>query len=121
MSIPAGPDLEYARGDMAPLAVIVKQSGAQFNWAGYTEIEITINSEKEPTDATNQVGQLAGTPRATDGSDGTVDFVPPDQSTSDNYTPGSYFYDMTALDGSSRKVTLFLGGKFKIRQDINKD
>lgn len=121
MSIPAGPTIEYARGDTAPFAIVFKQDGQPFNWGGYTEIEATVNPSPEPTDASAQVIQFAGTPRAVDGTDGTVDFEPPNQAASDALVPESYFYDVTAIDGSARKVTILLGGVFVVKQDINKD
>lgn len=121
MAIPAGPDLEYVRGDLAPLTITFKQAdGTVYDWTGHTDIKLTVNIEKEPSDANNQVIQFDGT-AVSPGTSGAVDFEPPDQASSDNLAPETYFYDVAALDGSGRKVTLLLGGKIKIKQDINKD
>jgi hypothetical protein len=119
MAIPKGPDLEYVRGDTAPLSIIFKRDGAAVDFTGYTEFELTINPSNEPGDNSAQIAQFQGTAAAP--TNGTVDFAPDDQPASDALVPETYFYDVQCLDGAGDKVTLLLGGTFVIRQDINKD
>lgn len=119
MAIPTGPDLEYVRGDTAPLSIIFKRNGVAVDFTGYTQFELTINPANDPADNSGQHAQFQGAiPTPTNG---TVDFVPDNQAASDNLVPESYFYDVQALDASGEKVTLLLGGVFVIKQDINKD
>lgn len=119
MAIPTGPDLEYARGDIAPLSIIFKRNGSAIDFTGYTAFQLTINPANDPADASGQIAQFAGAiPTPTNG---TVDFEPVDQAASDALVPESYFYDVQAIDAASKKVTLLLGGSFVIKQDINKD
>lgn len=113
-----GPELEYARGDLAPLRLTFKKNGTPIDLTGYTALVITINSDLNPTDVTDQVGVLTGTLTGTP-TDGIVDFAPASQPASDALVPGVYFYDISGIDGGGRPFTL-AKGSFTIVQDIGK-
>lgn len=117
MAINTGPDIEYARGDTIP--VVLQFTGpVGFTWTGYTDIELTVNSELDPADNTTQIMQMTGTPTGTNND---VSFVPPDQVTTNALIVDTYFYDVQALDAQGRKGTIIKGGAFIVIQDINKD
>ena len=125
MSCPKGPDICYVRGDTATLTLNFTRSGSPENLTGFTSWLLTVNASDEPADVSEQQFQLDGV-FATDGSDGAVDFLPQGvdenarRTASEAYTPGDFFYDVQADDASGRRVTLLLGGKFEVKQDINK-
>lgn len=115
MAQPTVVDLVVTRGDTKRITFNAKtSSGSIINVATWTSILLTINSEKEPADDTNQIAQLTGE-IATDGSDGKIFFNP-----DPNVPVGRYYYDCQAIDSNSEKVT-FVKGKFKVIQDRTKD
>lgn len=120
MSIAKGPDLCYARGDLAPLTLRFKDGSSNYNFTGFTSIELTVDSLESPGDALTNVLTMTGTFDA-DRESGLVGFEPPDQGTSDALVPATgLYYDVQAIDGSARRGTLLKGGNFTIEQDINK-
>ncbi len=80
----------------------------------WTDFLLTVDPEKRPADATNNLGQIVGF-LSTDGLDGKISFIP-----SGTIGVGRYFYDAQAIDGDLEKTTI-AEGKYKITQDITKD
>lgn len=114
-----GPDLEYTRGDTAPLRVTFTRKGSPIDLTGYTGLVLTVNTELNPTDNTNEQAALTGTLTGTP-TDGIVDFEPADQVTSDAFVPAAgLWYDIQGVDAGGRKATLGKG-PFTINQDITK-
>jgi hypothetical protein len=118
--IAVGPDLCYARGDTGPITIRFKDGSSNFDFTGWTALELTVDTQENPTDALTNViaftGTLTGTP-----TDGLVSFRPPSPAASDALTPTEgLFYDVQGLNASAEKVTLLKGGDFQIIQDINK-
>lgn len=120
-----GPKITYTRGDTAPHRLHLTQDGADLDLTGFLNIEIVVNTEETPVDATNEVLRQPGTLTATP-IDGRIDFQPVGASVaarkteSDAYPPGEYFYDLQVDDGAGERVTLLNGGEFIVAQDINK-
>ena len=120
-----GPTITYVRADTAPFRLRLTQDGADLDLTGFTNIEIVVNTDEAPADATNeqfrQPGTLTGTP-----TDGRIDFQPVGASVaarkieSEAYVPGEFFYDLQADDGAGERVTLLNGGAYNVMQDINK-
>jgi hypothetical protein len=115
MAKPTKVDLEVVRGDTKRIVFNAKdEDGVAINIASWSSILMTIISEKNPTDDSNQVAQLTGT-IATDGSDGKMYFNP-----DPSVEVGKYYYDCQAIDNNTEKVT-FVEGSFKVLQDRTKD
>ena len=121
--IAKGPDLCYARGDLAPLGLRFKDGSSatgNFDFTDYTSIELTVDTLENPTDTATNVLTMTGTFDA-DRESGLVGFRPPDQGTSDALTPAAgLFYDTQGINGSTERKTITKGGDFEIIQDINK-
>lgn len=121
-----GPTIQYTRGDTVPHRLHLTQDGNDFDLTSFSNIELVVNTEDAPSDASNeqfrQPGTLTGTP-----TDGRIDFQPAggtigDRKTeSEAYVPGDYFYDVQADDAAGERVTLLLAGDFVVLQDINKN
>ena len=77
---------------------------------------LTVNSEKDPADATNQQFTVAGS-FVTNGFDGQVQFEP--TTTDTDIAPGKYFYDIQETTAGGQKDTL-IKGVCRIIQDITK-
>lgn len=130
MSLAKGPDLCYVRGDTQPLTLIFKRAGVVVNLSGFTNFELTTNTDQDPTDNSNEQFKMAGS-FTTDGTDGSIDFEPiglglngeaEKRTASELYNPTlEMFYDVQADDGTGRRSTLVYEGKFDVLQDINKD
>lgn len=122
-TINAGPNLCYARGDLGPITIRFKDSSTSsgnYNFTGFTSIELTIDTLENPTDALTNVMTMTGT-FDSDRESGLAAFNPPDQPTSDALTPATgLFYDVQAINASAERITLLKGGDFEIIQDINK-
>jgi len=120
-----GPTVTFTRGDTGPYRLHLTQDGADLDLTGFTNIEVVVNSEQEPADATNEQFRQPGTLTATP-TDGRIDFQPVGanvaarKTESDGYVPGEYFYDLQVDDGAGERVTLLNGGDYVVQQDINK-
>lgn len=102
------------RGDTAPDQFTVTQDGAAVNITGYS-FKLTVNSDEDPTDATNQKFSLTGT--VTSGVDGYVEFAP--TALEADQAPGVYYYDVQMTDGSGNIRTV-AKGRYRFKQDITK-
>lgn len=107
----ASVDVEVKRGDTRRHTFTLKDgSGVAVPIGAWSTFVLAVNSESSPTDVTNEIGVITGL-LTTDGSDGSVYFVP-----SGTWDVGSYFYDAQALDANGEKIT-FVEGKYKVVQD----
>lgn len=109
-------DRTRKRGDTYPDRFLFKDAtGAAVDITGWTAFQLTINSEKTPSDATNQLLQLTG---AITGAPtlGVVEF-PWLDAQADHV--GSYFYDVQAIMANGKRRT-WGPYKYTFTQDINK-
>ena len=90
-----------------------KTTKLPINITGYTFL-LTVDPEKAPAAATNNLYQLVGT--IVDAAAGRVEFAP---SASQANQVGAFFYDVQMVDGAGRKRTIVLD-KYKYEQDIGK-
>ena len=120
-TIAVGPDLCYARGDMAPLTLRIKDDGVLIDFQNWTALELTVNSEEDPTTTVNEVMIMVGTITGAAG-DGLVAFRPPNQAASDALTAPNpeLFYDVAGKNPAGEKRTLLKGGRFDVLMDIGK-
>lgn len=105
--------LTRRRGDTRRFTFrITDTNGSAVDLTQWTTFTMTINSESEPTDDTNQVAQQAGI--VVDAKAGRVAFV------ADGSLPiGDYFYDIQATDDNS-EITTLMYGVYSVVQDITK-
>lgn len=111
-------DRTRKRGDTYADRFLFKDStGAAVDITGWTAFQLTINTEKFPTDATNEVLQLSGaiTGAATLG---VVEFAWTDLNA--DQTPNTYYYDVQAIMANGKRRT-WGPYKYVFVQDINKD
>lgn len=127
MSAPKGPDLCYVRGDTAPLTLIFKRSGVVIDLSVFSEptFFLTVDGELAPADpTTTQQFKMEGS-YTTDGTDGSIDFIPigvgepAKRTASEAYVVGNYFWEADAEDGSGRRVTFVTAGAFEVQQQYN--
>lgn len=104
------------RGDSK--AIVFKlsdQDGSDSDLTGWSAAVLAVNSEKTPTDVTNEQFKVTGTiPAPTNGE---IGFAP--TTVQMDLTPGTYFYDAQVL--TSDGLWTFAEGTFTIKQDIAKD
>lgn len=121
-----GPSITYVRGDTVSKQITVTQGGSAFDFTGFVNMEIVVNSDEEPADVSNEQFRMPVAIANPPGTDGLVDFQPAGANIaarkveSEAYIPESYFYDLQADDPAGERVTLFLAGEFTVAQDINK-
>ena len=111
-------DITWVRGDTDDLGMTISDSDGPLNLDIYTKIDLCVNSEKEPVDATNQLFVVTGTKDPDQVTNpGKIKFAM--DGNEDNL--GKYFYDLQAILASNSKIkTLKKGYKFTFTQDINK-
>jgi hypothetical protein len=103
------------RGDTKSINMtLTDKDGVAIPITGYTGFLLSVNTEEDPLDATNEVFQLIGT--ITDGVNGKVSF-PITVGDSDNV--GEFFYDAQYIDTNSEKFT-FIRGSYIMGQDRTK-
>jgi hypothetical protein len=103
------------RGDtLADRFTVTDSNGAPVNITSWA-FALTLNSEKDPVDATNQIVSLAGV--ITNAAAGEVEF-PWDDLEADQ-PPGTYYYDIQYVTDTGEKYTP-VKGTYKFTQDINK-
>ena len=107
-------DIIRHRGDTRRLIyTIMDADGVAIDITNWT-FKLTVNSEENPTDISNQVDQVAGV--ITDAAAGKVKFTP---SSTMVETAGTFYYDIEAVD-TSGGITTLAKGKFLLIQDITK-
>ena len=106
-------DISRKRGDTRRHIFAITDSGSAVDISGWTEFVLAVNSDSEPIDLENQLGTINGE-LTTDGTDGRVHFIPPE-----DWPVESYFYDAQALDSNGERIT-FVQGRYSITQDIAK-
>jgi len=110
-------NIEWFRGDSYPLELTIKdkETSLALDLTGYT-FKLTIDSLKEPPDATTKVFEVDGV-LDIDPTTGKVVFTPSAIQTA--IAPGNYFYDVQMTDISSNIRTI-VKDKWNIKQDISK-
>lgn len=106
--------LTRKRGDTKSIGMTLKDSdGAVIDVTGYT-FSLSVNSDEEPTDVTNELFTSVGV--IVDAANGKIAF-PVGATEADNV--GEFFYDAQLIDTATEKLT-FLRGSFLMTQDIGK-
>lgn len=111
-------DIEMSRGDSYPLTMTIKSrsTGLPIDLTGYSFL-MTVSSDKDPVDDTNEVFQVAGVVDADQvANPGKVSFTP---TTSDTATPGKFYYDIQWTVGATVR-SWNKKNRFTITQDISK-
>lgn len=120
-----GPKITWTRGDSAPQTMVLTRAGSAVDLTGLNGLEIVVNTEEEPSDATNEQFRMPVTIVGA-ATDGRISFAPAGAdpasriTAADAYVVGEYFYDLAGLDQAGDKLTLLNGGEFQVDQDINK-
>lgn len=109
-------NLTRKRGDTYPdiFTITSEQTGEAVDITGYTFL-MTVDPEKDPDDATNNLFQLTGT--ITNASAGVMQFAP--SAVQADQEIGTYYYDAQLIDDSGY-IRTFESGKYKFVQDITK-
>jgi hypothetical protein len=102
------------RGDTAPDQFTIQRNGVAVNITGCT-FKLTVNSVKDPVDATTQLFTVAGS--ITSAVAGEVEFAP--DATQADQSPGRYYYDVQMTDGSGA-IRTAQKGVYRFIQDITK-
>lgn len=113
-------DIDWRRGDSFPITLTVNDSdGNPIDLTGYT-FKLTVNSEQDPTDTTNQQFQVVGVVDLDQVTNkGKVSFTPTASDT--DLDKATYFYDVEMTDTSSHIRTISpYKAKFKLNQDQTK-
>lgn len=108
--------INFFRGDSYPIEVTIwedRSTSTPLNLSGST-LYLTVNSEKNPDDTSNQLFSVSGV--ITDASNGKVEFQPTSGNT--NQTPGEYWYDISLVNENSNRT--IVKNIFYISQDISK-
>ncbi|RKZ20188.1 hypothetical protein DRQ50_00080 [bacterium] len=111
-------DIDYTRGDDAPIALRFTVDGSARDFTGATAINMGIHSEAAPVDDTTLILTIVGALDA-DPTTGILYFTPASPAATD-LTPGVYFYDAQLLTAAGKKDTI-VKGKFRLNQDRTKD
>lgn len=111
----AGPSITRYRGDTVPDEFTVLDSnGSPVNLSGFT-VTMTLDERQKPNDVSTQLYELTGT--ITNPTGGVVEFAP--STLQADQAPGTYYYDIQLIDGSSRIETICVG-TYTYIQDIGK-
>lgn len=102
------------RGDTAADQFTIKRSGVVVDLTGCT-LKLTVNSEKDPVDDTNQLFSVDGV--VTSAVNGQVEFAP--DGTQADQNPGDYYYDIQLTDADGAILTADKG-RYRFKQDITK-
>ena len=109
-------DFTIYRGDTAAKQLTLQRDGSAVDLTGISTLTITGNTERNPSDATNQI--FTATMTITDASAGQCEFELASDAL-DDYAPGNYYYDIQGTDSSSN-IQTFVKSVFAIGQDITK-
>ncbi len=105
----------WGRGDSNAKGFIRQDSaGAALDVTGFS-FKLTVNSEKDPADTSNQQFTIIGA--LVDAVNGQISFAPTTGDT--DIAPGTYFYDIEQTDAGGGVATLIIA-KCVIVQDITK-
>ncbi len=105
----------WGRGDSNAKGFIRQDSaGVAIDVTGFS-FKLTVNSEKDPANTTNQQFTIIGV--LVDAVNGQISFAP--TTTDTDIVPGTYFYDIEQTDGGGGVATLIIA-KCVIVQDITK-
>ena len=109
-------EITRKRGDTYAdeLTIISAKTKQPIDITGYT-FTMTLDPERAPADATNNLYSLAGV--IVDAVAGRVEFAP--TALQSDQPPKGYYYDVQMIDGVGRKRTIALD-KYKYIQDISK-
>jgi hypothetical protein len=111
-------DIEMTRADSYPLILTIKSKSTSLpiDLTGYAFL-LTVNSDKDPTDITNQIFQVAGVVDPDQVTNkGKVSFTPTSVNTA---TIGKFYYDIQWSVGSTIR-SWNEKKKFTVKQDITK-
>ena len=115
MAAPDIKDIEYTRGDSAPMKfTLVDENDDPISIAGFSFL-MTVDPDPDPDDSSANIFQLVGA--IIDAPTGEFQFAP--TPTESDKTPDDYFHDIQMIDGSSAIRTISKG-KFGLRQDVTK-
>ncbi len=105
----------WGRGDSNAKGFVRQDSaGVAIDVTGFS-FKLTVNSEKDPTNTTNQQFTIIGV--LVDAVAGQISFAP--TTTDTDIAPDTYFYDIEQTDGGGGVATLIIA-KCVIVQDITK-
>jgi hypothetical protein len=111
-------DIEMTRADSYPLILTIKSKSTSLpiDLTGYA-FKLTVNSDKDPIDVTNQIFQVAGVVDPDQvANTGKVSFTP---TSADTATVGKFYYDIQwTVGGTVRSWNE--KKKFTVKQDITK-
>ena len=106
-------DICVKRGDRRTQRFTLKVAGVPVDVAGLTA-KLTVNPEKDPSDETGQLFEIAGVPSSPT-TLGYFDFTP--SAPQALQTPDTYFYDVQITDSGGKPITL-AEGKWTVEADI---
>lgn len=109
--------IERKRGDTYPIDILVTQdlgSGPVALDVSGCGFVLTVDSRKDPDDASTHICQLVGS--ITNAAGGAVSFYP---TAADMDHLGKFYYDVQMTDGAGKKRTV-VKDTFVLKQDITK-
>ena len=109
-------EIKFYRGDSYPIEIVIwenSREGKLLDITGSTFL-LTVSSEQNPKDITNQLFSISGTIINYDQS--RVQFEPSALNT--NLKPGEYWYDITMINNLKHRT--IVKDRFIILQDITK-
>ena len=109
--------IEYYRGDFYPkiFTFTDETTGDAIDLTG-VDLILTVSKDLNPTNTDNELFKITG--MVVDAATGVASFTPGD--TDNDLAKGTYYYDVSAITGSTSKRTL-VKGKWVIDMDIGKD
>lgn len=110
------PTITRYRGDtVADQFILVDGNNVAIDITTGFSFRLTVNSEQNPVDASNQLYSLVGA--ITNGPAGAYEFSP--SALQADQAPATYFYDVEVTDPSG-KIKTVEKGKYIYKQDIGK-
>lgn len=117
MSNLTGPQIKYYCNDDKAVILTLKDKSSKdaIDLTGKT-VKVTVNSEENPTDTTNQLFSLAATILSATG--GRISVAPSKAQSAQ--TPGTYYYDVQITTTATSVVDTAGKGEWVFIQDITK-
>jgi len=111
-------EIAWYRGDSYPVKLTIKDktTSVEIDLTGYTFL-LTVDSDKNPSDTSTKVFEVAGILEDQGTNTGEVTFTPTTSNT--DLSPLTYYYDIQMTDASGNIRTI-AKNKWKITQDITK-